>query len=559
MSNILNIGKSALNAAQIGIATTGHNIANASTPGYTRQVIVQAASQAQNFGYGFVGQGTDITGINRVYNDTLAKQLLNTTSTSSASSAYYNSINEINSLLSDSNAGLSPVMTKFFSAVSAAAANPTDVATRQTVLSSANSMLNRFSAVNSRLDDIRQSLNTQVSASVNTINSYATQISQLNLVIDKAMSTTGNPPNDLMDQRDLLMSKLSEQVKTTVVKQSNGNYDVFIGNGMPLVVGDDTYPLYAQASYTSPNRLEIAYGDKSNPKIIDSATLAGGSLGGILTFRNETLDTVQNQIGQLAITLATQFNEMQEKGYDLNGTAGVAMFNIPQPQTTSSSNNVDKSKMASATFVPGQSQQLTSSDYTLKYTGGQYNIIRNSDKTVTSAATLPVTVDGIEFNVNTSSPVEGDEYMIRPTQGAASKITLAFDDVEKLALAERVDANGNVIAFKGAGDNANGLRLAQLQDAASVRLLGSNANRSYAQAFALMVSAVGTKTNEMMVTSKADASALEGATSAMQSESGVNIDEEAANLLRYQQAYQAAGKMMQIASQLFDVLLQLGQ
>lgn len=559
MSNILNIGKSALNAAQIGIATTGHNIANASTPGYTRQVIVQAASQAQNFGYGFVGQGTDITGINRVYNETLAKQLLTTTSTSGASSAYYNSINEINGLLSDANAGLSPVMTKFFSAISAAAANPTDVATRQTVISSANSMLNRFSAMNSRLDDIRQSLNTQVSASVTSINSYATQISQLNQVIEKATSTTGNPPNDLLDQRDLLLSKLSEQVKTNVVKQANGNYDVFIGNGMPLVVGDDTYQLYTQASPTAPDRLEIAYGDRSAPKIIDGSSLGGGSLGGLLTFRNETLDSVQNQIGQLAITLATQFNEMQQQGYDLNGTAGVAMFNVPQPVATSSASNIDKTKQATATFVPGQSQQITSSDYTLKYTGGQYNIIRNSDKVVTSTATLPITVDGIEFNVNTSSPVEGDEYMIRPTQGAASKITLAFEDVEKLALAERVDANGNVIAFKGPGDNGNGLRLGKLADTANVRTLGSNGNRSYAQAFALMVSAVGTKTNEMMVTSKADASALENATTAMQSESGVNIDEEAANLLRYQQAYQAAGKMMQIASQLFDVLLQLGQ
>lgn len=559
MSNILNIGKSALNAAQIGIATTGHNIANASTPGYTRQVIIQAAAQSQNFGYGFVGQGTDITGIHRVYNDTLAKQLLNSTSTSSASSAYYNSISEINGLLSDTNAGLSPVMTQFFSAISAASANPTDAAARQTVISSAHSLLNRFAAVNNRLDAIRQSMNTQVAASVNTINSYATQISQLNLVIDKALSTTGNPPNDLMDQRDLLMSKLSELVKTTVVQQGNGSYDVFIGNGMPLVIGDDTYPLYAQASYTSPDRLEIAYGNAGSPKIIDSSTLSGGTLGGLLAFRNETLDTVQNQIGQLAITLATQFNEMQQNGYDLNGNPGVALFKIPQPVATSSSNNTDQSKEATATFVPGQSQQLTSSDYTLRYTNGQYNIIRNSDKTVTSTATLPITVDGIEFNVNTATPAEGDEYLIRPTQNAAGRISLAFEDVEKLALAERVDANGNVIAFKGPGDNGNGLRLAKLQDAGSVRLLGSNSNRSFAQAFALMVSAVGTKTNEMMITSKADASALEGATSAMQSESGVNLDEEAANLLRYQQAYQAAGKMMQIASQLFEVLLQLGQ
>ncbi|HSI44643.1 MAG TPA: flagellar hook-associated protein FlgK, partial [Methylophilus sp.] len=547
MSSILNIGKTALNAAQIGITTTGHNIANASTPGYNRQVIVQSAAQAQNFGYGFVGQGTDISGVSRVYNDTLAKQLLTTTATSSSSSAYYNSINEINGLLSDSNAGLSPVMTQFFSAISAAAASPTDVATRQTVISSANSMLNRFAAVNSRLDAIRQSLNTQVSAGVNTINSYATQISQLNTVIEKAMSTTGNPPNDLMDQRDLLLSKLSEQVKTTVVKQSNGNYDIFVGNGMPLVVGDDTYSLYARSSYTDPNRLEIAYGDPSSPKIIDSSTLSGGSLGGLLAFRNETLDTVQNQIGQLAITMATQFNEMQQNGYDLNGTAGTALFNVPQPMVTSSTNNVDKSKQATATFAAGQSQQLTNSDYSLRYTNGQYNIIRNSDKLVTANVTLPVTVDGITFDVNTTTPAEGDEYMIRPTQGAAGKITLAFNDVQKLALAERVDANGNVVAFKGTGDNGNGLRLAKLQDSASVRLLGSNSNRSYAQAFALMVSAVGTKTNEMMITSKADASALESATSAMQSESGVNLDEEAANLLRYQQAYQAAGKMMQIA------------
>ncbi len=559
MSSILNIGKTALNAAQIGITTTGHNIANASTPGYNRQVIVQSAAQAQNFGYGFVGQGTDISGVSRVYNDTLAKQLLTTTATSSSSSAYYNSINEINGLLSDSNAGLSPVMTQFFSAVSAAAASPTDVATRQTVISSANSMLNRFAAVNSRLDAIRQSLNTQVSAGVNTINSYASQISQLNTVIEKAMSTTGNPPNDLMDQRDLLLSKLSEQVKTTVVKQANGNYDIFVGNGMPLVVGDDTYSLYARASYTDPNRLEIAYGDPASPKIIDSSTLSGGSLGGLLAFRNETLDTVQNQIGQLAITMATQFNEMQQNGYDLNGTAGVALFNVPQPMVTSSTNNIDKSKQATATFAAGQSQQLTNSDYSLRYTNGQYNIIRNSDKLVTANVTLPVTVDGITFDVNTTTPVEGDEYMIRPTQGAAGKITLAFNDVQKLALAERVDANGNVVAFKGTGDNGNGLRLAKLQDSASVRLLGSNSNRSYAQAFALMVSAVGTKTNEMMITSKADASALESATSAMQSESGVNLDEEAANLLRYQQAYQAAGKMMQIAGQLFEVLLQLGQ
>lgn len=549
MSNILNIGKTALNAAQVGIATTGHNIANASTPGYTRQVIVQSAAQAQNFGYGYVGQGTNISTVERVYNATLAKQLLNTTAASGASSAYYNQISEINSLLSDPDAGLNPVMTQFFSAVSAVSANPSDVATRQTMISSASAMVSRFAAINTRLDDIRASLNTQISASVNSINSYAKQISELNTLIDRALSSTGNPPNDLMDQRDLLVAELSKQIQTTVVQQNDGTYNLFVGNGMPLVVGEETYALYAQASSTDPTRLEVAYGNPSNPKTLKESTLTGGSLGGLLQFRAETLDVVQNQVGQLAITLATQFNAQHVQGYDLNGTQGQNLFTIASPVTVSSSHNTDTSKQASASVV--DVSQLTASDYTLKYTGGQYNIIRNSDNNLWPNVTLPATVDGLQIDVNTSTPAEGDEYAIRPTRNAAGNIGLAFEDVNALAFASS--------ATSGQSDNRNGLLLAALQNGANVKLMGGTTNRTYAQAFALMVSAVGTKTNEMSITSKADATALEHATSAMQSESGVNLDEEAANLLRYQQAYQAAGKMMQIASQLFEVLLQLGQ
>lgn len=564
MSNILNIGKTALNVAQLGIATTGHNIANAATPGYNRQVIVQAAAKSQNSGSGFVGQGAEVTGINRVYNATLAKQMLNTTSSSGASSAYYSQISEINNLLSDPNAGLNPVMTQFFAATSAAAANPNDVATRQTLLSSANTMVNRFASINNRLDEIRQSLNTQISASVTSVNSYAKQIAQLNTVIDKALSSTGNPPNDLMDQRDFLVAELSKQIKTSVIQQSDGTYNVFVGNGMPLVVGEETYSLYTSPNYNDPNRIEIAYGDPSNPKIINSATLSGGSLGGILQFRSETLDTVQNQIGQLAVTLATQVNNQLQAGYTLsdknsdgNTDQGVALFNIGGPLVTSNTNNTDQSKQATASIVPGQIANLTSSDYTLKFTGGQYNIIRNSDRTVTTVApgALPVVVDGIQFNVNTLTPAEGDEYLIRPTQGAAAGLSVAITDVNDIALA---GAQSAMTAIKS-NDNANGLELAKLQNAETVKLTGSTSNKSFGQAFALMVSAVGTKANEMMITSKADATALESATTAMQSESGVNLDEEAANLLRYQQAYQAAGKMMQIAGQLFDILLQMGQ
>lgn len=567
MSNVLTIGKSALNAAQVGIATVGHNIANASTPGYSRQVVVQAAAQAQNFGYGFVGQGANVVGIQRVYNETLAKQVINATSTAKASSAYYSNISQINNLLSDSTAGLNPVITSFFSAVSAAAANPSDTATRQTFMSSAQSMINRFNSVNNQLQDMRNSINTQITASVDSINSYASQISILNDTINKALNSTGNPPNDLMDQRDQLVAKISEQIQTTVIKQDDGSYNVFAGSGMPLVVGTTQYSLYTRASDTDLGRLEVAYGNPASPKILGNETLTGGTLGGVLKFRTDTLDVVQNQIGQLALTLTSQFNAQQTQGLDLNGVAGTNLFNTIQPQVSPSSNNPSTSPQITASF--DNTSLVTSSDYSVRYTSGNYVITRLSDNTLmpegsTGGVTLPQTFNGITINAGTGTPAEGDYYVVQPTRAAASNLSLNFTDVSKLALA---DATG------GPGNNINGLLLAKLQtgyleDGATtltqgtVRLGGSDTDPvygTYSRSFAQMVSAVGTKTNELSITSLADATALENATNAMQSESGVNLDEEATDLLRYQQAYQAAGKMMQIASQLFEVLLQMGQ
>jgi len=573
MSNVLTIGKSALNAAQVGIATVGHNIANAATPGYSRQVVVQAAAQAQNFGYGFVGQGANVVGIQRVYNETLAKQVINATATAKASSTYYSNISQINNLLSDSTAGLNPVITSFFSAVSAAAANPSDTATRQTFMSSAQSMINRFNSVNNQFQDMRNSINTQITASVDTINSYASQISILNDTINKALNSTGNPPNDLMDQRDQLVAKISEQIQTTIIKQDDGSYNVFAGSGMPLVVGTTQYSLYTRASDTDLGRLEVAYGNPASPKILSNETLTGGTLGGVLKFRTDTLDVVQNQIGQLALTLTSQFNAQQTQGLDLNGIAGTNLFNTIQPQVSPSSNNPSTSPQITASF--DKTSLVTSSDYSVRYTSGRYFITRLSDNAQMPEpdpdplatpwnGTLPVTFNGITIGPGTGTPAEGDYYMVQPTRGAASNLSLNFTDVSKLALA---DATG------GPGNNVNGLLLAKLQTGyfvdggntltqGTVRLGGSDDKPvygTYSRSFSQMVSAVGTKTNELSITSLADATALENATSAMQSESGVNLDEEATDLLRYQQAYQAAGKMMQIASQLFEVLLQMGQ
>lgn len=550
-SNILSIGQSALAAAQVGISTTGHNIANASTPGYNRQVVTQSAAQAQNFGYGYVGQGTSVAGVTRVFNELLHRQMVNSQAASSASDTYYNELKTIDNMLSDSTAGLNPALSEFFSSVKAASANPSDVPTRQTVLSNAQALSNRLNTMGDRLSQMQADVNTQISGHITTVNSYATQLARLNDTIEQSISVGGNPPNDLMDQRDQLVLELSKIVKTTVVPQGAGSYNVFIGNGLPLVVGKDSFSLQSTTSPTDSSRIEAGYVSNGKVTILGSQTLAGGALGGLLEFREESLDNTQNQLGQIALALAGSFNDIHKSGYGLDGSTGNNLFTIPNPNTQLKSSYSDGHTPGGAilSVTINDASQVTSSDYKLEYNGTNYTITRLRDgQAVASNVTLPQTVEGLTFAISSGTMVSGDEYSIRPTRNVASNIALNITDVNKLAL------SGS--ATSGPSDNTNALLLANLQ--IEQKVTSTNGMQiTFSAAFAQLVSNVGNKSYELKITGESEAQVLESTTTAMQSESGVNLDEEAANLIRYQQAYQAAGKMMQMASELFQILLDL--
>lgn len=653
-SNILNIGKSALAAAQVGISTTGHNIANASTPGYSRQVVVQAAAQAQNFGYGYVGQGAEIAGVTRIYNDILAAQMVKSQATSAGVDTYSKQLNTINNMLSDPAAGLNPAMNEFFGSVQDLSANPSDTATRQSMLSYAQSLASRFQSTSDRLTQIQDGVNTQLTTSVGLVNTYARQIANLNDTIEKAVSADGNTPNDLLDQRDQLVLELSKQIKTTVIPQGQGSYNIYIGNGMPMVVGSQTFQLVPASSPTDPGRVEVAYQSQGKTTVLGTNSLPGGALGGLLQFRAESLDATQNQVGQLAAVMAETFNAQHMVGFDKSGNLGGALFSIPDPVVNANSNNSGPTTTpsnATPAVVSSKivdARALTTSDYRLEFDGTNYNITRLSDTTTQTFSSLPQTVDGISFKINSGSMLAGDNFLIKPTQQAATLLRVTITDPSKLAVGGPVisssaniantgtatinaptatsaftaplsspinitfnhvlpappsfttsqpvsvtfngvtteyTAGDQVIvqsgamlttgglrftisgtpsvgdqfsitpnASKGPGDNQNGLLLAGLQSAKTL-----NGNKtSYSDAFGQMVNNVGNKTRELNILSLAEAQVLEQTTASVQAESGVNLDEEATNLIRYQQAYQAAGKMMQIASQLFDVLLQLG-
>lgn len=549
MSDILSIGKSALASAQVGIATTGHNIANANTPGYSRQIVSQEAKQPQNFGQGFIGQGSNVTGVSRVYNEMLARNVINSQTASNGIETYKTQLSPIDNLLSDNEAGLNPAMNNFFSSVKNVNANPSDIPTRTAMLSDAQALANRYNTMSNRLNQIQEDVNTQVEGYVTEVNGIAEQITRLNSIIQNAINVEGKQPNDLMDQRDQLVSDLSKVIKTTVVEQGTGSYNVFVGNGLPLVIGTDNFDLAATPSPTDPGRIEVGYQSRNKITILGKDSLAGGALGGLVEFREESLDSAQNKIGQLALVLADQFNQQHRQGFDLNGDAGGDLFTIPGPVTTAHSENTGTASLGA---VVADSTAVTSSDYKIKYDGTNYNITRSGDGNVTSVGSLPLTLDGLTISIGSGAIAAGDEFVIRPTQSVAESLKLAFTDPNKLAFAGS--------ATTGPSDNENGLLLSKLQlDAVVQGPNDSTTKMSLTKAFATLTSEVGNKAHELNVTGAAEAQVLETATASFQSEVGVNLDEEAANLMRYQQAYQAAGKMMQMADEMFNVLLSLGR
>lgn len=634
-SGILGVGQSALNTAQTGLITTGHNISNANTPGYSRQIVVQGSAGGQDMGFGFVGKGTQVNEVKRVYDEFVAAQVNTAQTSKSQVDAYYTQITRLNNLFADSTSGITPVLQDFFKGLQDMAADPGSAPARQTVLSNAQTLAARFQNIDGQLREMRDGVGNQIAASIGTVNDYAKQISQLNDAIEKATSAAdGRPSNDLLDQRDLAIAELSKQISTTVVKQG-ASYNVFIGTGQPLVVGAKTYDLTPAASKTDPSRTEVGYVSNGTTIELAENSITGGTLGGLFAFRSQTLDTVQNSLGQLATGIAANFNAQHMLGQDQTGAIGGAFFNMGAPLVTASSANTGS---ATVTATITNANALTTSDYRLQNVGGNYVITRIADGTVlyNNAAQPPgtLTLDGVNYSFSAAlNP--GDEYLIRPTVNGASGFGVAINDISQIAAAAPIrtdaplsnlgsgkisagtvngpapvaanplqqpvtitfNANGtfnvtgsgtgnptNVAYTPGAdisyngwtvqisgtpvqgdtftiGPNTNGTK-----DNRNVVLLAgqqlqntmANGTTSYGGAFSQIVSMVGNKTHEVEVSGKAEDMLLSQAVSAQQSVSGVNLDEEAANLMRYQQAYQAAGKVMQTASEMFKVLLSLG-
>ena len=545
MSIIFSVGLSGLNAAQNALNTTSNNISNVYTPGYNRELTILGQSRAD--------AGVQVNDIQRQFNQYVASQLNASTSASSALRTYGNQISQIDNLLADREAGLAPLMQNFFSSLEDLASAPSDPAARQGVLGTANTLTAQFRAFDGYLQDMQEGINGQVRDEVTQINNTTEQLATLNREIALARARSGDAPNTLLNQRDQLVHELSERMDIRLNIQDGKSYNISLPNGQPLVSGTNHYRLEAMDSPNDPQRTVLGYRDSSgNAVALAENTIQGGTLGGLMTFRAETLDKTQNQIGQLAVSLAVGFNEQHREGMDLDGAQGGDFFRIGQPQAYSSSRNSGTAEVASATFDTENIDQLRATDYTVRFTDSGPQVIRKDNGQ--ALPTDEVTWAGNELSFGgitltfTDAPEDGDRFEVQPVRRASANFDAQIADLDKIAAAAP-DADGN---FTGTGDNRNALALQNLQSEA---LVGGRA--SFSQAYAGMISDVGNQTNIVQVNLDARQGLTDQLKAVQQSESGVNLDEEAANLIRYQQFYMANARVIDTASSLFDTILGL--
>ncbi|WJD68818.1 flagellar hook-associated protein FlgK [Pseudomonas asiatica] len=675
MASLINIGMSGLGAAQSGMYTLGNNIANADVESYSRQQNVQKTKGGQQVGQVFIGSGTTLADVRRVYNAFLENQLRSTTSLSSDATSYLNQITPLDTALSSSDTGITAALKSFFSAMQDAAAKPTEDASRQLLLTSAQSLAKRFNTLSAQLNQQNSDINANMASIADKVNALTKSIADLNGQISKMTAVNGQP-NDLLDQRDGAVRELSALIGADVVEQKNGNYDIYLKNGQALVLGNTTQTIGVQPSATDPTRMSLIL-NRGSTKMDITSTTTGGELGGLIRYRKDTLDPALNELGRVALVVADAINSQLAQGIDKNGDFGATLFGDINSAAAISQRSVAKTGNSAGSgnldVTIKDTGKLSTSDYQVTFTSATgYSVRKLPEGTDMGSFDLtdtpPPVIDGFTLSLNGGGLSAGDSFKITPTRNAAAGIDTVLTDPKRLALASpltatsgsgnkgtgvitqptlssemdiydatqrsqlqaglkystpvklvfgddtsspqaykmydakgteigsgtivpgqenklqlsvpMVDGSGNslggnftfemsvsgapkngdsyTVGLTGAGsaDNRNALSVIDLQTKSTVEVGANGKGISFTDAYAKLVSNVGGKAGQAQMdsdaTSALQASALDGRNSL----SGVSIDEETGNLIKFQQYYTASSQIIKAAQETFATLIQ---
>ena len=641
MSALMSIGKTAMFASYAALQTTSNNIANANTPGYSRQQTQLADAAGQFTGSGFFGKGVDVTSVTRAYDKYLTNQAVSASSTASADAARLDKLTQLETVFPTGDSGLGSASGAFINAFVDLSNNPSDSSARQVVLSKAQDLASRFSAASDQLASLQTGVTQDVKTQVDSLNSLAKQVATLNSQI--ANLKGGNqPPNQLLDQRDQLISKIADIVNVTTVAADDGSVGVFVGGGQSLVLGSNVNTVKAVPDTFDPSKVMLTMVEGSATRQIPPDSLVGGSLAGLMKFQNEDLTSANNLLGQMATAISGAVNEQQALGLDLGqpASAGAPIFSVGAPRALAASGNTGT---AALSVTVSDSSKVQASDYSMSFDGTNYSLTRNVDNTTAggpyTAAQLAtgVQVDGVTIQLTGGAAASGDRFLLQPVATAAQSMKSVLASTKGIAAASPftgsvgvdnkgtatvdsltavspsyngalsaditftsaagayswslsdgstgtgnwtagtpislngfelnlsgVPANGDTISVvptvSTSSNNGNALGFAKLGTTGIVSQNGAGGGTangiSITDAYASALASIGVRVQGGKTAATLSAAVSTQAETARANQAGVNLDEEAARLIQYQQSYQAAAKILQVAQAIFDTMLQ---
>lgn len=635
MSMLMQLGTRAMFAAYAQLQTTGQNIANASTVGYSRQQVILGTTQGQYTGSGYFGRGVTVQTVTRASNMFLTAQAAATKATASGDAARLSMLQQLEKVFGTGAGGLGYAATQLFNSFSELAAAPGDMSARQAVIARAEDFASLARSNSDQIEMLQQNVFSDIRNSVADVNEMAKGVADLNAKIAGALAT-GHTPNDLMDSRDQLISRISEKIEVQTIHANDGSISVFIGGGQSLVLGGLSNKLVARQDDYDPSRASVGISVAGNVTPLATSSLGAGSIAGLMRFQDSDLIDARNRLGQMVASLTTAVNEQQSFGIDLSGVAGGPMFRAGAPVAMPHDGNVVDAgglPVGSVALAITDSRQLKASEYTLEEdpaSAGQFMITRLSDGQTFSGLNDGDAVDGFSFTLGAPPPQAGDRYLLKPVSTAAMGAATALSNPRGIAAASPLMASaaaantgtasissltitaapvspyvamtlsftsatgdysildgggavlatgtwtaGAAITYDGFALNLNGVPAngdsfsinpttypnasngnALAFDSMSSQMLVDG--QTLTDAYAETLSSVGVRVQGAAAAADTSAAVASRANEALTSEVGVNLDEEAARLIQFQQSYQAAAKMLQTAQSMMDTLLQLG-
>ncbi|MCL9783898.1 flagellar hook-associated protein FlgK [Vibrio sp. S4M6] len=621
-SDILNVGLQGVLTAQKQLNTTGHNITNVNTEGYSRQSVVQGTNMPRQYGGETYGMGVHVEKVRRSWDQFAVNELnLSTTNFANRKDVEENLTMLMSMLSSVASKKIPENFNEWFDAVKTLADSPNDVGARKIVLEKAE-------LITKSLNEFYETIRRQSAVANNKLDLGIERVNQLALELrdmQRLMMRTPGPHNDLMDEHEKLIAELSEYTKVTVTpRKSADGFNILIGNGHTLVSGTEASTLKFIDGYPDVHRRRLAMIEGKSVKAISSTDI-DGKLGSMLDMRDKEIPLLMDELGRMAAVFSYKVNQLQSQGLDLRGNVGGLMFTDVNSEIIAKSRVVTYGDSTAdlAAYIEDPSQ-IKSGEYSLKFDGSDYTITRPTGEMIT----VPVVggailIDGLRIEIR-NDLANGERVLIRPTRRAAEQIRLETNDPTAIA-AQSYEASttfaqgtakfkilqaGQLREFEvlvsplgdqyvvtdtkgkpitqpqdyppsgpvtvqgttfeltaGAlpndkftanlvpseGDNGNLLKMQSLQTDKTL----NNNESTVLDVYNNLSSQVGLKTATASRLTDVSRLEKESAQERIASISGVNLDEEAANMMKFQQTYMASSRIMQAANDTFNTILKL--